>query len=501
MKKLGSVLLEERLVTQKQLDEALILQPVNKKKLGDILVEMGFLTDKQISEALAGQLGMPLVGCSGLKATNEVLAIIPRDMAEKKSVFPLHIDGKRLTLAMADPFDFQCIDDLSFSTGLIVVPCVAAKSDIQSAIEKHYGTVEHIYDLLQEIPTYENVEYVRAAPMEEEAGLTTESLEKLSLAPPIIKLVTMILVDAVKSRASDVHIEPRETHVQVRFRVDGDLRDVMKFPKNIHAPVVSRVKIISHLDITNRMLPQDGRSALRVAEKDIDLRISTMPSAYGETIVIRLLDHTTGLIPLARLGIPEDILREMVRAFSLPQGMVLVTGPTGSGKSTTLYAVLQQLRNERDNIISIEDPVEYKLPGITQIEVNEATGMKFPIALRSVFRQDPDIIMVGEVRDFETADIAIRAALTGHLVLSTVHTNDTVSTITRLLDIGLPPYLVNSAITGVLAQRLVKKICLDCREETTPQPGLLKAGFPPLRRTFRGKGCSLCNYTGYFGRI
>ncbi|MDI6745135.1 MAG: GspE/PulE family protein, partial [Thermodesulfovibrionales bacterium] len=329
----------------------------------------------------------------------------------------------------------------------------------------------------------------------------TTSMYKLSEEPPIVKLVTMLLANAATISASDVHIEPGEKSVQVRYRIDGILKAAVKYPKHIHDSVVSRVKIISNLDITNRRLPQDGRSKLRFENRDIDLRVSTMPSFYGENIVIRLLDSATGLIPLGKLGIPEHILKPLIDVFSQPQGMLLVTGPTGSGKTTTLYAILRQLNEEESHIVTIEEPIEYQLAGITQVGVNEAFGLSFPNVLRSTLRQDPDIIMVGEVRDFETAKIVVRAALTGHLVLSTLHTNDTVATVTRLLDSGLDPYLISSSVSGILAQRLLRRICPDCKAESDPPADLTRWELPPIETFYKGTGCKKCMHTGYKGRI
>ncbi len=318
---------------------------------------------------------------------------------------------------------------------------------------------------------------------------------------PIIKFVTMVLVDAAKSRVSDVHFEPGEKDVKVRFRIDGELKVMIRYPVQLHSSVVSRIKIISNLDITNRRLPQDGRTLLRIEKQSIDIRISTLPSVFGEKIVLRLLDHSSGLMPLAKLGVREDILDAILNMISLPQGMILVTGPTGSGKTTTLYSILSHLRSETKNIITIEDPVEYQIGGITQVGINDAIGLSYSSILRSVLRQDPDIIMVGEIRDLDTAEIAIRAALTGHLVLSTLHTNDTVATVTRLVDIGVEPYLIASAITGIISQRLVRKICPKCGVSLNVAEEIKKPGFPPIKKARRGKGCRNCKHTGYLGRV
>ncbi len=500
-KRLGEVLIEAGLLSEEDLEKALNLQKGKNKRLGKILIELGIVNEQQIAEALARQLNLPLVDCNDYEITQELLSIVPKKTAEKKIVLPLEKQDKRLLLAMADPLDWETIDEIAFNSGLKVTVAIAPESNILGAIERLYGSEEKTWSLLKEIPSYDGVEFIKEEEGDDRQEVNIRSLYKMSEAPPIVKLVTMILVDAVKSGASDIHIEPTESFVQVRYRIDGLLKNILKYPKHIQDSVISRIKIISNLDITNRRLPQDGRSSLKLEDKKIELRISTLPSVYGEKIVIRLLDPTTGLIPLSGLGMPEVLLKPLMELVSQPQGMLLVTGPTGSGKTTSLYAILQKLQTETKNIITIEDPVEYKLEGITQVGVNEAIGFGFANALRSVLRQDPDVIMVGEIRDIDTAEIAARSALTGHFVLSTVHTNDTTSTITRLIDIGLAPYLVTSAVTGILAQRLIRKICPHCREEADPPEEIRRLDFPPLSRYYRGKGCRECHYTGYKGRI
>jgi type IV pilus assembly protein PilB len=500
-KKLGEVLLEAGLINSSQLENALLLQKGKNKRLGKILVELGYATDEQVSEAISKQLSIPLVNCAGYEITKDLLALVPKETAERKIVFPLELKDKKLTLAMANPLDWQTIDDLAFSTGLKISEAVSSEASIMNSIEKYYTSSEKILDLVKEIPINERVEFIRHVESEKAKEKPAPVVDKVSDAHPIIKLVTMILVDAAKSRASDIHIEPGEKDVQVRYRIDGELRSMLKYPFHIHDSVISRIKIISNLDITNKRLPQDGRSLLRLDGKEIDIRISTLPSVYGEKIVLRLLDHTTGLVPLSKLGIPEHNLKSLLALISQPQGMLIVTGPTGSGKTTTLYALLQQLQSETKNIVTIEDPVEYRVHGTTQVGINEAIGLSFPNILRSVLRQDPDIIMVGEVRDFDTAEIATRAALTGHLVLSTVHANDSVSTITRLIDIGVEPYLVASAVSGIIAQRLVRRICEKCRIPVEPSEEVLQHGASRLKTSYKGKGCRECQFTGYKGRI
>ncbi|MBW1693988.1 MAG: Flp pilus assembly complex ATPase component TadA [Deltaproteobacteria bacterium] len=500
-RKIGEVLIEEGLVTAEQVETAIVLQRAKNKKLGKILIELGYVTEEQVARGISKQLSLPLVDINNFTITNELLSMIPKEMAEKKIVFPLDLKDRELLLAMADPFDLEGVKDIQFYIGRSVTPAVAPETSIIDAIEKHYSPVELIWDMLKEIPTIEEVEFVKESPEGDLHGISTESLIKLGQAPPIVKLATIIFVDAIKTRASDVHIEPRGKYIQVRYRIDGELRNIIKYPKSIHDSIVSRIKIISELDITIKRLPQDGSCTFRIEGRDINLRVSTLPATYGENIVIRILDSSAGLVPLSKIGIDDEIMRPLLNTLTKPQGLVLVTGPTGSGKTTTLYAFLRQLKTESDNVISIEDPIEYKIPGVTQVGINEASGLSFPVALRSIFRQDPDVVMLGEIRDIETAEIAIRAALTGHLVLSTIHTNDTVSTITRLLDLGLPAYLVSSAVTGVLAQRLIKKICPTCKTKIDPPNDLLKDDYPILEFCYKGKGCKECQYTGYSGRI
>jgi type IV pilus assembly protein PilB len=499
-KRLGEILIDEGLITEEQLENALTFQKGKNKKLGKVLIELGYISDIQVAETLTKQLSLTFVNCTGYSPPPEVLSVISKETAEKKLVFPLELNGKNLKIAMANPMDWETIEDLSFETGLNLSVSVSSENSILDAIETYYGVEEETWDVLQELPSYDGVEFVKEE-VDDDQSVSLQSLYQNSEAPPIVKLVTMLIADAVKCGASDIHIEPREKIVQVRYRIDGDLKNVQTYPKQIQEAVISRVKIISNLDITNKRFPQDGRSALRLENKNVDLRISTLPSIYGEKIVIRLLDPTTGLIPLSHLGISENILNPLSDIFSQPQGMLLVTGPTGSGKTTTLYSILQQVRAESKNIITLEDPVEYKLGEITQVGINDGIGFTFANALRAVLRQDPDIVMVGEIRDIDTAEIGARAALTGHLVLSTLHTNDTVSTLSRLIDIGLEPFLVSSAVSGVIAQRLVRRICSECRTETDPPGEMSRFNLPPIKQFYKGKGCSKCNETGYKGRV
>jgi type IV pilus assembly protein PilB len=502
-KKLGELLIECGLIKQNELDNALTLQKGNSKRLGKILVELGYINELEVATTLSKQLGLPLIFCNEHTPKEEVLAMIPKSLAQNKVLFPIDADDKELIIAMGDPMDLATISDIAFITGRSKISVkVATESSVLDAIEANYMSSDDTWNVIKEMPTYDDVEFVQDDHTEDEADLiTVKSLQTQSEAPPVVKLVTTILVDAVNNRASDVHIEPREKFVQIRYRVDGNLRNILEYPNHMHESVVSRVKIISNLDITNRRLPQDGRSKLRLENRSVDLRISTLPSYYGEKVVIRLLDSATGLINLSKVGIGEEMFTSLIEIISQPQGMILVTGPTGSGKSSTLYSILLQLLTEHDNIITIEDPIEYQIDGLTQVGVHESIGRTFSTTLRSILRQDPDIIMVGEIRDYPTAQIAAQAALTGHMVFSTLHTNNTVATIIRLADIGLEPFMISSALTGILAQRLIRRICLTCKVESSPPDDLIGTDLPEVERYYKGVGCEECNGTGYAGRI
>ena len=500
-KRLGEILVEKQIISEEQLDHALHHQKGKNKKLGKVLLELGYINEIQVTEALTKQLSLTMVDCNDYAPSDAILSLVRKETAEQKLVLPLELNKNTLMVAMANPLDWETIEDLSFETGLSLSVAIASESNILNAIEQLYGSAQDTWDVLKELPSYDNVEFVKEEADHQGDSENLKALYQNSEAPPIVRLVTAVLADAVHSGASDIHIEPKKHHVLVRYRIDGALRNVQQYPKQIQDAVISRIKIISNLDITNRRFPQDGRSALRLKEKTVDLRISTLPSAHGEKVVIRLLDASTGLVPLDRLGISEHVVTPLIEIASQPQGMLLVTGPTGSGKSTTLYSMLQFLRNETKNIITLEDPIEYELDYITQVAIKDSTGFTFTSALRSVLRQDPDIVMVGEIRDLDTAEIAARAALTGHFVFSTLHTNDAVATISRLIDIGLAPFLVTSAVSGVLAQRLIRTICSECKT-MVPQPEEAKKfNLPPLENYYRGTGCKKCNDTGYKGRV
>lgn len=408
--KIGEHLIMEGLITKEILDNALVHQKGKNKKIGKILIELGHLDEVQIAKALSDQLSLPVVDCNKYAPGTELLSYVVKETAEQKMVLPLEIKNKRLLLAMVNPLDYRTADDVSFKSGMKLDIVIATETNLLNAIDTFYGASDYTWDILREIHTYEEAEFVKEEITADKQSINMSALYKESEAPPIVRLVTMIIADAVNMNASDIHIEPREKHVQVRYRIDGELKNINQYSKYIHNSVISRIKIISNLDITNRRLPQDGRSALRLKDKTVDLRISTLPSVHGEKIVLRILDPASGLIALDKLGVPDHILKPLITLSNQPQGMLLITGPTGSGKTTTLYSILQLLQKEAKNIITLENPVEYKLNEITQVGINDDIGFTFATALRTVLRQDPDIIMVGEIRDLDTAQIATRSA-------------------------------------------------------------------------------------------
>ena len=513
-KKLGEILIEDGTVSENQLINALALQKKSGKMIGQTLIELGYISEAQLTDAFLKKFSIPYIDCSNLIVKEAHLKMVSMAMAVKKKIIPTNVSGNTLSLAMVNPLDYSTIDDVKFITGRNVTPLLTTESSLMKAIEKNYGycSMEKIWTPLNEIHSEgemqfnldKNIEF-NITEEKDDDDIKADDLYKIGEEPPIVKLVSLILINAVKSRATDIHIEPNEKFVNVRYRIDGDMASVLKISKNLQAAVTSRIKIISTMNITIRRLPQDGRSTVKYENRMIDLRVSTMPSSYGETIVIRILDSVMGLIPLSKLGMPDNIIRDLLEMLNKPQGMLFVTGPTGSGKTTTLYSLLTQLSLETESVVTIEDPIEYELKNITQVPVNEKIGFTFSAALRSILRQDPDVIMVGEVRDSDTAQISTKAALTGHLVLSSVHTNDTIATISRLRDLGIEPYLISSALNAILAQRLVKKICENCRVEFEI-PQYLYENYPYLKKfnlgiSYKGKGCEACGFTGYKGRV
>jgi type IV pilus assembly protein PilB len=486
-KRLGDLLVEAGLITEAQLQEAL-KEKAPGQKLGDALLQRGYITEQQLIEVLEFQLGIPHVSLYRYPIDPKVTNLISKEFAKRHMVMPLKIEGDRLLVAMADPMDFFVIDDLRLSTGFQIETAIASKDDILRTINKYYDMDEPVEDFLQMAPAPET--------REEERAIEDDS--------PIVRLVNQILQLAVEQRASDIHIDPQETKVLIRYRIDGILRTDRALPKHMQSMLTARIKILANMDITEHRIPQDSRIKMDIDFHPVDLRVSTLPTIYGEKIVMRVLDLGAALNDIHKLGFNQLNLQRFIDLIERPTGIVLITGPTGSGKSSTLYAALNHLNSEEVNIITIEDPVEYQIEGVNQIQVNPNVGLTFAQGLRSILRQDPNIIMVGEIRDRETAEVAIRASLTGHLVLSTLHTNDALSTITRLIDMGIEPFLVATSLAGVVSQRLVRRVCRDCQEEREPtkrEIEIFARRGMKIEKLIRGRGCPTCNMTGYRGRM
>ena len=492
-RRLGDILIEANLITDEQLQYALNIQANTGQKLGEILTEEKIVEEEQLIHVLELQLGTLYVDIKKLSIKPEVPKNIDERLARLHTVIPVSKTGNILTLAMADPLDIFAIDDVRVSTGLEINPVIAIRKDIENAIDSSYEN-ETARQALEEFKQNHELQDLE--------NLDDESLAEINNAP-VVRLVSSIVKQAVKLRASDIHIEPFEEYVRVRFRIDGDLQEIMAPAKATHAAIVTRIKIMASMDIVEKRAPQDGRIESGFDLDGVDLRISVLPTVFGEKVVIRLLDRSNFLFSKRELGFTEKNLERFDSIIKNPNGIILVTGPTGSGKSTTLYTVLSELNEMSKNIITVEDPVEYQLEGVNQVNVNVKSGLTFANGMRSILRQDPDIIMIGEIRDAETAQIAIRASITGHLVLSTMHTNDTASTVSRLVDMDVEPYLVSSSVIGVTAQRLVKKICVNCKEKyiaTDEEKRILDIDENTDLTLSRGLGCNVCNETGYKGR-
>ncbi|MFO1443104.1 Flp pilus assembly complex ATPase component TadA [Bacillus sp. Bva_UNVM-123] len=486
-KRLGDLLVESGLISEKQLLTTLD-EKSDGQKLGDALLQRGYITEQQLIEVLEFQLGIPHISLYRYPFDTKILTIIPKETAKRQLLIPLKKEGDKLFVAMADPMDFFAIDDLRLSTGFQIETAIATKDDILRAINKYYNIDEGFEELIGDNQQTERVQ---------EETITDQD-------SPVVRLVNQILSNAVAMKASDIHLDPQETKVIIRYRIDGVLRVERILPKHMQGVLIARIKIMANLDITEHRIPQDGRIKVNLEFHPVDLRVSTLPTVYGEKIVMRILDLGSSLNDIDKLGFNKLNLERFIEMIEKPTGIVLLTGPTGSGKSSTLYAALNRLNSEEVNVITIEDPVEYQLEGINQIQVNSNVGMTFAAGLRSILRQDPNIIMVGEIRDKETVEVAIRASLTGHLVLSTLHTNDSIGTITRLMDMGVEPFLVASSLSGVVAQRLVRRVCRDCKTEHEPSKREMeifaKRGMS-IEKVMKGRGCSSCNMTGYKGRI
>lgn len=506
--KLGDMLLKEGFVTQEQLQKALDIQNKEGGRLGEILVKMGVVKEEQVVSTLGKQLGIPYfsLGTGMLKpAVDQGLEdLIPKDFAIKNLVLPLSRILKSLTCAMYDPLDLILIDNLKRLTGCEVNPVIATKVDIVKAIEEFYGRSAFLKDAVD--ASYE-IAPMSAELLAEEAAeiadgeLSLDMLIARAEEAPVVKLTDLIIRQAIEERASDIHIEPFKDKIALRYRIDGKLYEIPPPAKHLHLPIISRIKILAKLDIAEKRLPQDGAFFVKLEERIIDLRISTIPTIHGEKVVLRILDRSNVVLDLNQLGFDPNQLNDIRRAINAPYGLVFLSGPTGSGKTTTLYAALSEIKSSSKNIITVEDPVEYRLEGVNQVQVKPEIGLTFATALRSFLRQDPDVMLVGEVRDLETAEICIRSALTGHLVLSTLHTNDAPSAINRLVDIGLEPYLITPSLLIVVAQRLLRKLCPECKEAYEPTIEQLGGIKLKTELIYKPKGCAKCGQIGYRGRL
>jgi len=488
-RRLGDLLIEANLLTTEQIEQT-FLEKEAGEKLGEALLRKGLLTENQLIDVLEQQLGIQKVSLFNYPFDEKLFNLIPKAVAKKNCLIPLKRQGNELRVAMSDPMDFYLINDLRLSTGFQIAPVIATRDDIERSIAKYYDLQEFIEEFRDSRTSITELE-----------AQTEDVNDESSL---VVQLVNSILQSAIGQHASDVHIDPKQSSVLVRIRVDGKLQNERTLPKDIQSILLARIKIMAELDVTERRLPQDGRIRLLMDVRQVDLRISTLPTIFGEKVVIRILDLTHSVTRLNQLGFSKDNFAKYMKMIQNPHGLVLITGPTGSGKSSSLYASLNQLNNEDVNIVSIEDPVEYQLNGINQVQINSSVGMTFASGLRSVLRQDPNIIMVGEIRDRETAEIAVRASLTGHLVLSTLHTNDSIGTVMRLIDMGVEPFLVASSLVGVVSQRLVRKICLDCKtpiEVTKREEDIYASYGMKPKQLYQGIGCVSCSMTGYRGRI
>lgn len=489
---LGELLIEAGAITKEQRDKALQEQKRLGKRLGEALISLGFIPEEKMAELLGRQLDIPFVRLKDIRVDPEAVKIVNENLARKLKILPVTISNGAITLAMTDPLDVFAIDEIKRITRLAINPVVITETDLVSAYDKYYKVTGAMEEVIKDIG--------------EEAGYFPEeerpaSVEVLGDETPVVKLVSLLITQAVRDRASDIHIESDADVLRVRYRIDGILHEVMTPPRHLHPGIISRVKILSGMDIAEKRIPQDGRFPINVEGRQLDIRTSTLPTLYGEKVVMRLLEKTAGLPPLTGLGFSEDTLNSFTKLIKKPYGFILATGPTGSGKTTTIYSAMKQISNMEKNIISVEDPIEYNLRLINQVQVNPKAGLTFASGLRSILRQDPDIIMVGEIRDIETASIATHAALTGHLVLSTLHTNDAVGAVARLIDMGVEPFLITSSLVGIVSQRLIRKVCPYCKEGYRDSSDILKeVGIKEDVELVKGKGCNECRMTGYLGR-
>ncbi len=500
--RLGELLVKEKLISPEQLHKALEEQKRTGGRLGFNLTKLGFISETDLTNFLSRQYGVPSINLSEFEIDPAVVKLIPEDVVQKYQIMPINRAGSTLIVAMSDPSNIFAVDDIKFLTGYNVEVVVAAEASIKGAIDRYYDQgAQQLQEVMQGFDDAD-IEIAR-----DEEDVNVGDLEKGAEDAPVVKLVNLILTDAIKRRASDIHVEPYEKEFRVRFRIDGVMQEVMRPPMKLKNAIISRLKVMASLDIAERRLPQDGRIKLKMGKgKEMDFRVSVLPTLFGEKVVLRLLDKSNLQLDMTKLGFEEKALKDFKEQIHKPFGMVLVTGPTGSGKTTTLYSALSELNKISENIITAEDPVEFNLMGINQTQMHEDIGLNFAAALRCFLRQDPDIIMVGEIRDFETAEIGVKAALTGHLVLSTLHTNDAPGTVNRLLNMGIEPFLVASAVNLILAQRLARKVCKECAKPIElPHQVLIDIGVPPEEvsqyQPMKGAGCATCNGSGYKGRI
>jgi type IV pilus assembly protein PilB len=501
--RLGELLVRNNLITKEQLTKALEEQKESggQARLGSILIRNDLISEPDLTSFLSKQYGVPSINLTEFEVDSAVIKTVPVEIAQKYQIIPVNRAGSTLIIAMSDPSNIFAIDDIKFMTGYNVEVVVASEMAIKTSIDKYYDQSASLADVMSDLEM-EDVEVVG-----DDEDVDISSLERATEEAPVVKLVNLILTDAIRKKASDIHIEPYERVFRVRYRIDGVLYEVMKPPLKLKNALTSRIKIMAEMDIAERRLPQDGRIKIKLGGgKDMDYRVSCLPTLFGEKVVLRLLDKSTLQLDMTKLGYESDALANFKREIHKPFGMVLVTGPTGSGKTVSLYSALADLNKTTENISTAEDPVEFNFAGINQVQMHEDIGLNFATALRSFLRQDPDIIMIGEIRDFETAEIAVKAALTGHLVLSTLHTNDAPATINRLLNMGIEPFLVASAVNLITAQRLARRVCMECRQvEEIPVQALIDAGVPPEEAPeyvcFKGAGCPKCNNTGYRGRV
>lgn len=499
--RLGELLVRNKLITSDQLAKAVAEQNTQGGRLGASLIKLGFLHDEELAAFLSKQYGVPSINLDEFEIEPTVIRLIPPEIAQKYQVIPVNRAGSTLIIAMSDPSNIFAIDDIKFMSGYNIEVVVAPEAAIKKAIDRYYDQSQSLAEVMNDF------DEIDLEVVDEHDNVDVAALEKATEDAPVVKLVNLILTDAIKKKASDIHIEPYEKSFRVRYRIDGVLYEVMKPPMKLKNAIISRIKIMSEMDIAERRLPQDGRIKIKLpGGKDMDYRVNCLPTLFGEKVVLRLLDKGNLQLDMTKLGYEPQALEWFKREIHKPFGMVLVTGPTGSGKTVSLYSALAELNKTTENISTAEDPVEFNFAGINQVQMHEEIGLNFAAALRAFLRQDPDIIMIGEIRDFETAEIGVKAALTGHLVLSTLHTNDAPSTINRLLNMGIEPFLVASAVNLITAQRLARRVCPDCREvEDVPKKALIDAGVPAEEAEgyvcYRGHGCSNCNNTGYRGRV